>query len=218
VKANKSQNKPGKIFIICGPSGTGKTTLLAGLIKDKKIGKLLVKSCSITTRPRRTGEREGAEYFFVNLREFKRLLKAKKILEWTRYLGYYYGTPKGPLENQRKSGKNIGLCLDLKGARTLKKFYTNNAVTIFILPPSLDVLKSRIENRCRQTNKKEIARRIRLARREILLASQFDYCVLNQKLSVALGELKNIFLHEIDAKHTTLGVKNGLRGQGKTFR
>ena len=143
MKANKSQNKPGKIFIICGPSGSGKTTLLDGLIKDKKIGKVLVKSCSVTTRLQRTGEREAIEYFFVTALKFKRLLKAKKILEWTRYLGYYYGTPKGPLESQLNDGKNIGLCLDLKGARTLKKLYPNNTVTIFVLPPSLNVLKSR---------------------------------------------------------------------------
>ena len=199
MKANKSQNKPGKIFIICGPSGSGKTTLLASLIKDKKIGKLLVKSCSITTRPRRTGERDAVEYFFVTGFEFKRLLKAKKILEWTRYLGYYYGTPKGPLESKLRGGKNIGLCLDLKGARALKKLYPNNALTVFVLPPSLDVLKRRIENRCSRTNKKEIARRIRLARRELLAASQFDYCVLNQNLRLALGELKNIFLQGINS-------------------
>jgi len=96
VKAHKKQNRPGKLFIISGPSGSGKTTLLAGLIKDKKIGKLLVKSRSLTTRPRRTGESNGSEYFFVTPLEFRHILKAKKILEWTRYLGYYYGTPKGP--------------------------------------------------------------------------------------------------------------------------
>lgn len=198
MKAHKKQNRPGKLFIISGPSGSGKTTLLAGLIKDKKIGKLLVKSRSLTTRPRRTGESNGSEYFFVTPLEFRHLLKAKKILEWTRYLGYYYGTPKGPLEIQLSYGRNIGLCLDIKGARTLKKLYPNNTVTIFILPPSLEVLKSRIEYRSSSTNKKEIARRVRLARRELLAASEFDHCILNQSLQVALEELKNIFLHEIN--------------------
>ncbi|MFA6357442.1 MAG: guanylate kinase [Candidatus Omnitrophota bacterium] len=199
MKANKSQRRLGKIFVICGPSGSGKTTLLASLIKDKKIGKLLVKSCSITTRPERSGEKDKVEYFFVSAIEFKYLLKAKKILEWTRYLGYYYGTPKGPLERQFNDGKHVGLCLDLKGARILKKLYPNNTVTIFILPPSLAELKSRIENRCSQTNKNEVARRIRLARGELLAAKEFDYSVLNQNLQVALRELKDIFLHEINA-------------------
>jgi len=196
VKAKKRQNKPGKIFIISGPSGSGKTTLLTRLIQDKKIGKLLIKSRSVTTRPKRLRERQGKDYFFVTKGEFKRLLKAKKILEWTRYLGYYYGTPKWTVENRLKKGKHIGLCLDLKGARILKKIYPHNTVTVFILPPSLRVLKSRIEGRCRETNQEEIARRLLLAKREILAAPGFDYSILNQNLRLALKGLKKIFLKE----------------------
>jgi len=196
VKAKKRQNKPGKIFIISGPSGSGKTTLLTRLIQDKKIGKLLIKSRSVTTRPKRLRERQGKDYFFVTKGEFKRLLKANKILEWTRYLGYYYGTPKWTVENRLKKGKHIGLCLDLKGARILKKIYPHNTVTVFILPPSLRVLKSRIEGRCRETNQEEIARRLLLAKREILAAPGFDYSILNQNLRLALKGLKKIFLKE----------------------
>ncbi|MDO8489258.1 MAG: guanylate kinase [Candidatus Omnitrophota bacterium] len=197
MKAEKIKNKTGKIFIICGPSGSGKTTLLSSLIKDRKIGRLLVKSCSVTTRPRRSGEKEGRDYFFVTQDRFRQLLKAKKILEWTRYLGYYYGTPRGPLESQLNAGKNIGLCLDLKGARILKKLYPKNTVSVFVLPPSLDVLKSRIQSRCRKTNKKEVAQRIRLAAKELLAARRFDHCILNQNLEIALKELKDIFFQEI---------------------
>ena len=186
----------GKIFVISGPSGSGKTTLLTSLIQDKEIGKLLVKSCSITTRPKRSQEREAKEYFFVTPEEFRRRLKAKKILEWTRYLGYYYGTPKEPLEKQLNGGKNVGLCLDLKGARILKKIYPKNTVTIFVLPPSLSVLKERIQNRCRHTHQQEVAQRMLLARRELREAGKFDYCILNQNLPVALKELKSIFLQE----------------------
>jgi len=199
VKAAIRQNKPGKIFVISGPSGSGKTTLLTSLIQDKKIGRLLVKSRSITTRPKRSKERKGGEYFFVHPPEFKRLLKEKKILEWTRYLGYYYGTPKGPLEKNFKTGVNLGLCLDLKGARMLKKLYPENVVSIFVLPPSLEVLKHRIEGRCSKANKKEVAQRISLARKELLAAVEFDYCILNKNLKFALTELKTIFLQEINA-------------------
>jgi len=198
VKAKKRIKKQGKIFVISGPSGSGKTTLLSSLIQDKKIAKLLTKSCSVTTRPKRSKEKQGKDYFFVNLAEFRRLLKAKKILEWTKYLGYYYGTLKGPLERQLKAGKNLGLCLDLKGVRIIKNLYPDKTITVFVLPPSLNVLKNRIKNRCRRTNKKEIIQRIRLARRELLAASRFDYCILNQNLQVALEELKNIFLKEVN--------------------
>ena len=196
MKAKKIQNKPGKIFIISGPSGSGKTTLLTRLIQDKKIAKSLEKSRSVTTRPRRLGEKQGKDYFFISKGEFRRLLKAKKILEWTRYLGYYYGTPRELVENRLKKGKHLGLCLDLKGARILKKIYPYNSVTVFVLPPSLSVLKARIEGRCRETNKKEVTQRLRLAKREILAAAQFDYRILNQNLRIALKELKKIFLKE----------------------
>ena len=199
MKAAKSQNKPGRIFIISGPSGSGKTTLLSSLIQDREIGKRLIKSCSITTRPKRSKESEAKEYFFVTPVEFKRQLKAKKILEWTRYLGYYYGTPKAALEKQLASGKSVGLCLDLKGAKILKRLYPQQTVTIFVLPPSLSVLKERIQNRCRQTNQQEVAQRMLLARRELQAAKQFDYCVLNKNLPTALLELKNIFLRESSA-------------------
>ena len=191
-----SGQKQGKIFVISGPSGSGKTTLLTSLIKEKKIAKLLVKSCSITTRPKRWKEREGKEYFFVKTPEFKHRLKTKKILEWTKYLGYYYGTPKGPLEKQLKSGRNVGLCLDLKGARGLKKLYPKNTVTIFVIPPSLQVLKERIQNRGRQINHQDVAQRMLLAGRELQAVNKFDYCLLNKNLSAALLELKSIFLRE----------------------
>ena len=194
-----SRQSQSKIFVISGPSGSGKTTLLTSLTQDKKIRKLLVKSCSITTRPRRSPEREAEEYFFVTLKEFRRLLKAKKILEWTRYLGYYYGTPKEPLEKQLKDAKSVGLCLDLKGARILKKIYPQHTVTIFVLPPSLSVLKERIQNRCQQTNQQEVAQRMLLARKELQAAEEFDYCILNQNLPAALKELKSIFLQESSA-------------------
>jgi guanylate kinase len=196
VKALIRQKKLGKIFVISGPSGSGKTTLLTSLIQDKKIAQSLVKSCSVTTRKKRSNEREAREYYFTSAQEFQRLLKAKKILEWTRYLGYYYGTPKEPLEKQLNKGKSVGLCLDLKGARILKKLYPKNTVTIFVLPPSLNTLKERIQNRCRHTAKQEIAQRIQLASRELKAAGKFDYCILNQNLAVASKELKNVFLHE----------------------
>lgn len=187
----------GKIFVISGPSGSGKTTLLSNLIKDRKISKLLVKSCSFTTRPRRPQEREGKDYFFVSRDEFKRLLKAKKILEWTRYLGYYYGTPKQFVDIQLKKGRHLGFCLDLKGAAILKKIYPRNTVTVFVLPPSLEALKIRIEGRCKCTDKKEVAQRLRLAQGELLVAPGFDYCILNTDLCDAAKKLKEIVLDTI---------------------
>ena len=197
MKTAKRQKKQGKIFVISGPSGSGKTTLLSNLIKDRKISKLLVKSRSFTTRPRRPQEREARDYFFVSRDEFKHLLKAKKILEWTRYLGYYYGTPKQFVDIQLKKGRHLGFCLDLKGAAILKRIYPKNTVTVFVLPPSLKTLKTRIEGRCNSTDKKEVAQRLRLARGELLAAPGFDYCILNNNLRAAIGELKEVILARI---------------------
>ena len=197
MKTAKKQRKQGKIFVISGPSGSGKTTLLSSLIQDKEIGKLLIKSRSFTTRPKRSQEKEGQDYFFVSPSEFKQLLKAKKILEWTKYLGYYYGTPKELVETQLKKGRHLGFCLDLKGAALLKKIYPKNTVTVFVLPPSLETLKTRIQGRCKCTDKKEVDQRLKLARRELFAAPGFDYCILNSNLQVALRELKEIVLAQI---------------------
>jgi len=197
VETSRRQKKQGKIFVISGPSGSGKTTLLNKLIQDREISKLLIKSRSFTTRPRRWQERDGKDYFFVSPDEFKRLLKAKKILEWTRYLGYYYGTPRELVETRLKKGGHIGFCLDLKGAAILKKAYPKNTVTVFVLPPSLETLKARIEGRSKSTDKEEVAQRLKLAARELSAASDFDYCILNNNLQVALKELKEIVLTHI---------------------
>lgn len=206
MKIANQQNNTGKIFVISGPSGSGKTTLLGKLVQDREISKLLIKSRSLTTRPKRSQERQDKDYFFVTRLEFKRLLKTKKILEWTRYLGYYYGTPKQFVDVQLKLGKNLGFCLDLKGAAILKKIYPKNTVTIFVLPPSLETLKARIKKRCKCTAKQEITRRLNLARREIKDYSRFDYCILNKNLQVALGELKEIIKKSV---FTTGGI-NGI--------
>ena len=86
--------REGKIFVISGPSGSGKTTLRDCLLKDKKVKSLFAKSVSFTTREKRTAEIEGRDYFYISEKEFKKKLRAKKILEWTKYLGYYYATPR----------------------------------------------------------------------------------------------------------------------------
>ncbi|MBU0709962.1 MAG: guanylate kinase, partial [Candidatus Omnitrophica bacterium] len=103
------------IFVISGPSGSGKTTLRDKLLEDQElIREGLTKSVSLTTRPRREGERNRQDYSFITEKQFKLKLKGKKILEWTKYLGYHYATPRDFVEQQLKRGKSVILCLDLK--------------------------------------------------------------------------------------------------------
>lgn len=186
--------------MISGPSGSGKTTLLKNLLKRKDLKHKLLKSISLTTRPQRTGEREARDYFFISEQEFRKQLSAKKILEWTRYLGYDYATPKEFLEKRLSQGKNLILCLDLKGALKLKQLYPQNTVTIFIKPPSLGALQERIEKRCHKTKKEEVQKRLKLAKGELLASSGYNYCLVNHDLTDTVRRLKNIVLKETTSK------------------
>jgi len=187
----------GKIFVISGPSGSGKTTLLENLIQDRALKKKLVRSISFTTRPRRSREKDKRDYFFINEEAFRAKRKAKKILEWTRYLGYYYGTSKEFVESGLKKGKNLILCLDARGVASMRGLYPDNTVTIFVRPPSLEELKMRISKRCRKTNKEEISRRLIVAKSEMREARGYDYSLMNKDLSKTTLELKHIVLQEV---------------------
>ena len=187
----------GKSFVISGPSGSGKTTLLKKVLQNKSLQNRFAKSVSVTTRPKRSGEREGKDYFFVKPREFRQLHKAKKILEWTRYLGYYYGTKKDFLEDRLSRGKHLALCLDLKGALRLKRLYPRNTVTVFIDPPSIKELRRRITGRCAKTRPEEVNKRIKLAVAELKNSPRYDYVLRNKNLTQAEGRLKGIILKEI---------------------
>lgn len=188
--------KQGKIFVVSGPSGSGKTTLIDKVFKNPKLKKKLVRSVSFTTRPRRAIEKQGDHYFFISPAQFRTLKATKKILEWTRYLGYYYATPKGTVDIYLAEGKSIVLCLDLKGALRIKKLYASQAVTIFVEPPSIKDLHQRIKGRC-QTDKKEIIARLALADAELAAAKEYDYCILNRDLREAAKRLTQIILKEI---------------------
>jgi guanylate kinase len=182
--------------VISGPSGSGKTTLRDLLLKDNVFKKKFTKSVSFTTRRKRSLEASGRDYFFITEAEFRKKNRAKEILEWTKYLGYYYGTPKFFVEKQLKRGKHIVLCLDIKGALRIKRLYPKNSVTIFVLPPSIQTLRLRIQKRCHQTKKEEISRRLKLAKEELNASRRFDYRIVNRSLARALEELKGIILKE----------------------
>jgi len=188
------QKRNGQLFVISGPSGSGKTTLVKKILADRKLKKKLVKSISLTTRPKRSKERSGADYLFISEKQFRQRQKAKKILEWTRYLGYYYATPRDCVEENLRQGKHILLCLDLAGVLKIKRFYPRNTTTIFILPPSLSELCKRIRKRCQKTTAEEIEKRLSLARKEIQEAAKFDFSLVNRDLAQVTRDLKQIIL------------------------
>lgn len=190
----------GHIFVIAGPSGSGKTTLAEKIIKSAELKNKIKKTVSFTTRPKRSNERQNRDYFFITEERFKQLRRAKKILEWTKYLEYYYGTPRDLADDWLRQGINIVLCVDLKGAVRIKRLYPENTVTIFIMPPSFEELHKRIEKRCSEINKKEILRRVKLAEKEVLSAEKFDHCLINKNFDKTVNQLKGIILREINNK------------------
>jgi guanylate kinase len=198
--APKKNNLAGFVFVVSGPSGTGKTTLLRHLFQDKALRKILAKSVSTTTRPARSRERSGRDYFFVGEEEFKQQRREKKFLEWTRYLGYYYATSKEFVDRQLAQGKSIVLCLDQKGARSIKRLYPRNAVTIFIAPPSVRVLQERIAKRCCKTKAEEIRQRLELAQEEVRQRCQHDRCLVNKDLARTAQALKEIIVNRISKR------------------
>jgi len=189
--------KIARIFIISGPSGSGKTTLVKNLLKDGGLKKTLSRSVSLSTRPRRSQERQGRDYFFIDEKQFKRKLRSRTILEWTKYLGYFYATPRDFIERRLRSGKHIILCLDYKGMLRVKQAYPDNTVTVFVMPPSIRALMRRIKKRCDKTRDSEIRQRLKLARQELLSADRYDYCLVNKNLQQATGTLKKVILKEI---------------------
>lgn len=186
------------IFVISGPSGCGKTTLIKHLLKDRALKRCLSKSVSFTTRPRRKSERNRKDYFFISGEEFNKLLKRKKILEWTKYLSYYYGTPKDYVDGKLKNYKSVVLCLDAKGARNIKRNYSDRTVTIFILPPKIKALEQRIRERSKLSGENNLFSRLGLAKKEISQAKRYDYKIINNDFQSALKELKNIIKTNVE--------------------
>jgi guanylate kinase len=200
----RERERGGTLFVITGPSGSGKTTLARALLKDKALARTVKRSISFTTRPKRPNEKQARDYFFLSGKEFERERAAKKVLEWTRYLGYYYGTKKEFVDEQLQASRSLLLCIDTKGARRIRSLYPHNSVLIFVLPPSIKELERRIVSRCPGTCSEEVRRRVGRAEKEIAEADRFDYRIVNRDFSRALMQLKKIIL-----KHGTQRRSNG---------
>lgn len=177
----------GNLFVIAAPSGAGKTSLVAALCKNNPD---LVVSISHTTRPIRKGEVDGVDYNFVTKMEFKRLLTEDAFLEYAKVYDCYYGTTKEFVANQLQQGHDVILEIDWQGARQVRS-QDPTAASIFILPPSYEVLQQRLKARG-QDDEQVIARRMQLAKNEISHYDEFDYLVVNDDFDQALSDLQAI--------------------------
>ena len=177
----------GRVFIISGPSGSGKDTLMKKVFE--KAPDILFSISSIT-RPMRVGEVEGEKYNFISRERFEEMIANDELLEHNVFVGNYYGTPKAPVLNAVNDGKNMLIEVDVNGAyQILEKI--PDAVSIFIMPPSLEILKARLTGR--GTDEQSIIdKRLFEALREISCAKDYDYIVVNDDLETAANEFVSI--------------------------
>ncbi len=182
----------GFALVVSAPSGAGKTTLCRRLIsEDPEISF----SVSFTTRPPRPREKEGVDYFFVSEETFQKMIKEGAFLEWAKVHGHYYGTSKDQVLKALESGQDILLDIDVQGAAQVKKTLGQDAVLVFVLPPSFEELERRLRRRSTESEM-AIRQRLENAKQEITRAEEFEYLILNDNLETAFKDLKSILMAE----------------------
>ncbi len=190
-----SSNLPGKVIILSGPSGSGKTTLHKALLNDSRFKGKLVKSVSATTREKREGERAGKDYIFLTRPVFESRIKKNFFLEWEKVFDNYYGTPRQQVLKLLRKGKHVLLCIDVKGAAHVRKEFPE-AFSIFIKTPTMKILQERLKQRASESNE-SLSLRLKVARREMKEAKQYDRVVTNGRLERACKDLSAIVLDAI---------------------
>ena len=184
-------NEKGLLIVFSGPSGVGKDTLLKRLLERYPNIRL---SVSATTRSPRSGEENGQDYFFMSRERFQELLSQDKMLEHAEYCGNYYGTPSEPIENWLSEGKDVILEIEVQGgAQVLQK--RPECVSIFVLPPSIEVLEKRLRSRGTE-DEETIQKRLGAAKEEIAKVYQYGYAVVNDDLDEAADEIAAILRAE----------------------
>ncbi|MGE3151682.1 MAG: guanylate kinase [Nitrospiraceae bacterium] len=191
----------GLLYIVSAPSGTGKTTLCKQIVQ---LVPNLWHSVSCTTRQPRPGEEHGREYFFLDDRTFQNMIERQEFVEWARVYGHWYGTPRRAITDKLDQGVDVLLEIDSQGATQIKKKF-EDGIYIYILPPSLRVLKTRLQMRAGDSEE-EITRRLKKAREEVWSYREYYYIVRNDDLQQSLKEMESIFIAErIKTKRLDIG-------------
>ena len=188
--------KQGKLIIISAPSGSGKSTIIGRIMQDESLR--LAFSVSATTRPRRGQEVHGVDYYYLTTEEFQQKIANDELVEYQEvYEGRYYGTLKSEVERITAMGNNVVLDLDVLGGVNVKKMYGDRALSIFIQPPSVEVLRQRLINRGTDSME-DIKARVDKAEFEISIGPQFDYTVINDDLETAVNQVHDLITDFID--------------------
>lgn len=187
-------NKKGHLIILSGPSGVGKGTIREKLFEDDKLN--LTYSISMTTRKPRANEIDGRDYFFVDEKVFLKHIQDNKLIEWAQFVGNYYGTPKEYVERLLDEGKNVILEIEVQGATTVRSMFPD-ALSIFIVPPSIEELESRIRKR-RTEDEDIVLQRLNKAKYELTLTDQYRFVVENNNLEDTVAQIKKIIESNIN--------------------
>jgi guanylate kinase len=177
---------PGKLIVLSGPGGVGKSTIVSEL---KKYDHFYF-SVSATTRKPRSGEIDGVAYHFVSDTQFQEMIESKTFLEWAEFAGAKYGTPRQPVLDALEAGKHVLLEIEIEGARQVKSSMPG-AVMVFLQPPSMTELEARITNRGTDTQER-IAARLALAREEMAAAGEFDHLLVNHQVDEVIQALVSL--------------------------
>jgi guanylate kinase len=200
-------NKKGLLFIISGPAGSGKGTIVS---RVRELAQFDF-SVSATTRSPRLGEEHGVHYYFIDKTEFEGKIEAGEMLEYAQYVGNYYGTPKKPVEDALAAGRNIVLDIEVKGALQVKEKMPE-AVMIYILPPDYETLLSRIRGRGTETEE-VIQKRMNEARNEIRTFPKYDYVVINDTVEKAAQDVLSILRTENMKTFRNLDIQENFFGK-----
>ncbi|MCS7459451.1 guanylate kinase [Paenibacillus doosanensis] len=186
-----TSKEKGILVVLSGPSGVGKGTVCKAL---RQCAPELIYSVSATTREPRQGEVDGVNYFFKSREQFQKLIQEDQMLEWAEYVGNFYGTPRKFVEDTLNSGKDIILEIEVQGALKVKQKFPQG-VFIFLLPPSMDELESRIVGRGTESEE-SIRSRMSVAMGEIRLLEHYDYAIVNDRVELACSRIQSIIVAE----------------------
>src|SRR6202161_2777895 len=206
-KNRTSIARRGLMFVLSSPSGAGKTTLSRMLLKADRGVEL---SVSVTTRPKRRGEVEGRDYYFIDRRRFDAMVKKRELLEWAEVFGHCYGTPRRPVYTALRTGRDVLFDIDWQGTQQLREKARDDLVSVFILPPTVKELERRLHRRA-QDSEESVGARMAKAAGEMSHWPEYDYVIVNRDKAEAFTEVRAILAAERLKRERQIGLSDFVR-------